>query len=235
MTEIPDLLEVDPAHREDLEALMDLLRVAVQLESRCEYGDSPGDGERRGSFLAHFGELREPLEQWNAGIARVEAAPGALWGWLARTTIDRGVSEPPFAIGALIDRLAILTASRARQGLLETPHRLFLEHFKDRLGGGEGVSIYVEGQNVARLPNDPQKTLEARITGAEEMIQGLFDDAQKCAEAEEIVAAQDALIDLKQPLLDRLALHAAIDVILFAPDCPICARKRQEQAAAGGA
>ena len=152
MTEIPDLLEVDPAHREDLEALMDLLRVAVQLESRCDYGDAPGDGERRSSFLAHFGELSEPLEQWNAGVDRVEAAPGALWGWLARTTIDRGVSEPPFAIGAMIDRLAILTAARARQGLLEAPHRLFLEHFKDRLGGGEGVSMYVEGQNVRAPP-----------------------------------------------------------------------------------
>jgi hypothetical protein len=89
--------------------------------------------------------------------------------------------------------------------------------------------MYVEGQNVARLPNEPAQTLDGRIREAEETIQALFDDAQRSAEAEEIVGAQDALIDLKQPLLDRLALHAAIDVILFAPDCPICARRRQEQ------
>jgi hypothetical protein len=231
MSDIADLLPVDPAHREDLEALMDLLRVAIQLESRCDYGDEPGEDRRRLSFLAHFGELHEPLEQWNVAVERVEAAPGALWGWLARTTIDRGFSEPPFAVGGMIDRLAILTAARARQGQLETPHRLFLEHFKDRLGGGEGVSLYVEGQNVARLPSDPAATLDERIGDAEQLIQTLFDDAQRTEETGEIVRAQDALLDLKQPLLDRLALHAAVDLILFAPDCPVCG----EQPAPSGA
>jgi hypothetical protein len=225
MSDIADLLPVDPAHREDLEALMDLLRVAIQLESRCDYGDEPGDDQRRRSFLAHFGELQAPLEEWNAAVARVEAAPGALWGWLARSTIERGFSEPPFAVGGLIDRLAILTGARARQGRLETPHRLFLEHFRDRLGGGEGVSLYVEGQNVARLPSDPAGTLDERIAAAEELIQTLFDDAQRCGETGEIVQAQDALLDLKQPLLDRLALHAAVDLILFAPDCPVCSER----------
>lgn len=219
----PDRESVQGAHREDLEGVMDLLRVAIQLDSRCEYGDGPGGSQQnRSAFLAHFHDLRAPLAEWNARVEEVEAAPGALWGWLARATTERGIAEPPFSVGALIDRLAILTSERARQERLDVPHRLYFERFRDRSAEGERVSVYVEGQNAVWLASDPPETLEERIEGAESAIQALFDDAQRSEAAQEVVGARDALLDLKQPLLDRLAEQASHDVILIAADCPVC-------------
>src|ERR1700722_5567510 len=53
---------VATAHREDLEAHMDLLRMAVELEGPCDFGDAPGaEPYHREAFLAHFGELEDEL------------------------------------------------------------------------------------------------------------------------------------------------------------------------------
>ena len=84
--------------------------------------------------------------------------------------------------------------------------------------------MYVEGQKVARLPHLPEADMRRRLEATEALIQGLFDDAQRCAEADEILAAHDALFDLKQQLLDRLAHDAAISPIPCAPGCPACER-----------
>ena len=228
-----DLTPVGSEHREDLEGLLDLVRVAIDLEASCDYGDRPhGHQPNRTSFLAHFEELESPLAQWDAEVERVQAAPGALWGWFERRVSKRGISEPPFAIGPLIDRLAILTAERARHGRLDTPHRLYLQHFTDRSRGGEQVSMYVEGQNVAQVPLEPQVSLQRRLDAVGELVQALFDDAQRSDEAGEIVEARDSLLELKQPLLDRLTLHGSLDAIYFADDCPVCLRERELQASA---
>jgi hypothetical protein len=221
------------AHREDLEARMDLLRMAVELEGACEFGDPPGRGEeRREAFMAHFRELKAPLEEWNERVDGVRAAPAAVWGWYERAARKRGVSEPPFAVGALIDRLAILTAERSRQGELDVPRELQIERFRDRVSGVERVSLHMEGQNVARLPSEPSATIDQRAEAAEATLQKLFDDAQRSNEAQDVANARDALVALKQPLLERLAIHASVDDILFAPDCPVCLQAREEQYAA---
>jgi hypothetical protein len=212
---------VDAAHREELEALMDLLRITIELESPTDYGDPPdtGSGVRgdrnRAAFLAHFAELKRPLRRWDDTVESVLSAPGALWEWFARSTGRRGISEPPYAVGPLIDRLAILTIERARHGRLGVPHTLYIQRFADRSDGEVLVSLYVEGQNVARLPGE-------QVPGAEHVIQALFDEAQKCRQAGEIVEARDSLLAIKQPLLDVLAVHASLDEIAFAADCPIC-------------
>jgi hypothetical protein len=224
---------VGSAHREDLESRMDLLRMAVELEAPCEYGDPQGAGaERRQAFMAHFRELQAPLEEWNERIERVRAAPATLWSWFERAARKRGVSEPPFALGALIDRLAILTTERSRHGELDVAHPLQVERFRDRVSGVERLSLHVEGQNVARLPAEPAATIEQRATAAEKVLQKLFDDAQRSNQAREVASARDALLDLKQPLLERLAIHASVDEILFEPDCAACRRAREEQFAA---
>jgi hypothetical protein len=209
---------------------MDLLRVSIDLEGACDYGDAGNESApNRTAFLAHFGELEKLLREWDAAVARVQAAPGSLWSWFERTARKRGIREPPFALGALIDRLAILTADRARHGRLGAPHRLSVEHHRDRLREGERVSMYVEGQHVGYLPDDSEPALERRVRTAEALIQELFDDAQHSRQAAEIVNARDLLLDLKRPLLDQLAEQASLDVFAFAPKCPVCSAAPAQQ------
>lgn len=214
---------VGAEHLESLEAQMDIVRVAIELESRSDFGDpQDGDQHNRTSFLAHFAELDSALEEWDTMVERVQAAPGSVWGWFAQATSERGFTEPPFAVGPLIDRLATLTVERARRGRLDTPHRLYLQHFENRSARGEHVSLYVEGQHVAQLPAEPAATPQGQLEAAGQRVQALFDDAQSCKQAEEVANARDALQVLKQPLLDRLALHASVDAVAFAASCPVC-------------
>jgi hypothetical protein len=218
-------------HREELESVMDGLRVAIELDGPADYGDRVhGRQPNRNSFLAHFVELEAPLGEWDDTVERVQAAPGALWGWFARSSSKRGIREPPFAVGALIDRLAILTAERARHGRLGTQHKLYLQNFKDNSVDGGRLSVYVEGQNVAQVQYEPEATAEQRIAAIEGLIQTLFDDAQKSAPAAEIASTRDLLFDLKKPLLDRLTLYGSLDTIVGVEDCSVCGAERAHAA-----
>jgi hypothetical protein len=213
---------VEPKHQEDLEALRNVLRAAVELESRCDFADPPnGRRHNRESFLAHFSELEDALEEWDAAVERVRAAPGALWDWYARAAAERGIDEPQFAVGSLIDRLATLTVERSRHGRLSAQHELYLQHFKDAFESEESVSVYVEGQKVAKLPGEPRRDERRRVEAVDRLIQSLFDSAQICEAATEIGHARDSLLDLKHELLDRLA---TLTPVLFAADCPFCQR-----------
>jgi hypothetical protein len=212
-------------HLEDLEAQMDMLRVAVELVSRSDFADlRDGDQANRASLRAHFAELGTALQEWDTVVARVQAAPGAVWEWFAQAASERGFSEPPFAVGPLIDRLATLTVERARQGRLARPHRLDLQHFANRSARREHVTLYVEGQNVAELHAESAANPQLEIAAAGQRVQALFDDAQSSEQAEAVASARDALLLIKQPLLDRLALHGSVDAVAFATGCPICQR-----------
>lgn len=193
--------------------------MAVDLEGRADYHEPPGAGTpHRDCFLAHFPELERPLREWDQAVERVQAAPAALWAALERAAVRHGITEPPFALGPLVDRLAILTVERARSEQLQTHHELGLEHFRDRAGVGAQLSVYLEGQHVARLP----AASEAAGLGQLREIQTMFDDAQRSKEAAEITSARDAMLDLKQPLLELLASSAAADEIAFVEQCPVC-------------
>lgn len=215
---------IDAEHLTDLEAQMDLLRVAVELESRADYGDTPsGDQRNRTSFLAHFAELESALAEWDAAVERVQAASATVWGWFEHATSARGLTEPPFALGPLIDRLGTLTVERARHRRLDTPHRLYLQRFEGKSTGH--VSVYVDGQNIAQLPAGSPATVQRRADAIGQCVQTLFDDAQTCGQAAELVSARDSLLSLKQPLLDGLALHASLEAVAFAASCPFCQRQ----------
>jgi hypothetical protein len=225
--------QIDAEHLEDLEAQMDSLRVVIELESRADYGDPPsGDQRNHASFLAHFTELGSALEEWDSAVERAQVAPGSVWAWFAQATTERGFTEPPFAIGPLIDRLATLTVERARQGRLHASHRLYLQHFERASTRGLQASVYVEGQSVAQLPAEWSAPLERQIEAAGQRVQALFDDAQSCEAAVEIASSRDALLELKQPLLDRLALLASVEAFAFTESCPICESRARLAASA---
>jgi hypothetical protein len=222
-----------PEHQEELESLLDMMRMSVQLDDHRPFrGNSEGEQVGRAAFAAHFGELDEMLGEWDERIDHVRAAPGALWGWFERTAAHEEITEPPFSVGGLIDRLALLTVERARRGQLNTAHELHIQRFNDRLAGVERVSVYVEGQNVAQLSGAPQATLEARVSEVEGRVRHLFADAQESAQAVAIGSARDALIDLKLPLLERLAREGAGDAFPLAPSCPVCQPTAVAQGAA---
>jgi hypothetical protein len=230
-----DLPPVDAAHQEDLEGQMDLVRMAIELEGPADLGSGPSGAEHRESFLAHFAELEQPLAQWNDCIERMRAAPGVLWTWLERAANKRGIEEPPYSTGALIDRLAIVTAERSRHGQLRIPYELRLERFSDRVGAGERLSLHAEGQKVVQIMGDQHAAAERALNEAAAVIQALFDEAQGSKAAAEVGDARDAMLDLKQPLLEALASAAAQDPITVAEACPVCRRMAEAAQAAEAA
>jgi hypothetical protein len=211
-------------HLEDLEAHMDRLRAAIERESFSDYADLPGgDQANRTSFLAHFADLDAAVEEWDTVVALVQAAAASVWEWFAQATSERGFTEPPFAIGPLIDRLATLTLQRSRHGRRGT-HPLDLQYLANRSARGEQMSLYVEGRNVAELPAESAANPQRGIAAAGQRVQDLFDDGQSSEQAAELASVRDALVAIKQPLLDRLALHASVEAVAFATSCPVCQR-----------
>jgi hypothetical protein len=214
---------VEARHQEDLDTLRDLLRTAVALESRCDYDEPPtGHQPNRQALLAHFPELRASLEEWDTAVERERMAPSALWEWFAIEAAERRIAEPSFAVGSLIDHLAILTLQRARNWQLDIPYDLSLKQFRDRIGGKEYVSIHVEGQRVARLPTQSHTDDQQRIQAVGRLMQRLFDDAQASKEARAVVEARDSLLLLKEELLDQLHPRSADTPTLLANRCPFC-------------
>jgi hypothetical protein len=216
-------MQIGSRHKEDLELMLDGLRTAVELESRCDFADSPNGSSRDGKmFLAHFGALGTLLDQWDDRVERVRVAPDALWGWFARELREHGIAEPPFALGPLVDRLAFWTMDRSRRQQLSAPCQLDLQGFDDAIGGVRRLRLYLGGEKIATLPGGPAADLQRRIDAAGGLIRTLFDDAQTCDEAREIDDAHDALLELKEQLLESLELQAAITLIVRADDCPFC-------------
>jgi len=223
MTQVAEAA-ISTEHQEGLEALLSALQLAVGFDSRCDYGDPMGgEARNRRAFAAHFGELESLLSDWDAAVERVRAASDALWEWFARAARERSLREPPYVVGALVDRLATWTIERSRRDELEVPYELRSQHFNDAFDGSERVSIYVEGQKVAVLPGEPSAGLAQRVEAVDALIQALFEDAQRCEQAQEIGNARDSLLDLKLPLQNGLALHTAPGKPMpFSAECPLC-------------
>ncbi|MFI4984784.1 MAG: hypothetical protein ACHQAV_02205 [Solirubrobacterales bacterium] len=72
------------------------------------------------------------------------------------------------------------------------------------------------------MPGEPWVDLAQRVEAVDELIQALFDDAQRCKQAQEIGSARDALLDLRLPLQAALALQAKITTTSFCSYCPLC-------------
>ena len=199
--------------------------MAVELESRCDYDEPPtGHQPNHQAFMTHFPDLGASLDEWDAAVERARMAPSTLWEWFAKAAVERSITEPSFAVGSLIDHLAILTLQRARSWQLDIPYELSLEQFRDRFGDKEYVTIHLEGQRVARLATQPHTDDQQRIQAVGRLMQGLFDDAQASKEARAVLDARDSLLLLKEDLLDHLRPRSADTPTLLADGCPFCLR-----------
>lgn len=224
-----DEVLVDSQHAATLEALLGAFHTAVALEMPCDLADvKTSELENHACFKAHFPALAGSLEEWNASVAAAQAAPDALWLRFANSARDLGLSEPPFIVGVLIDQLATWTVERARRWELESPAEIQLEHFNDRLEDGTYVSVYVMGRRVATLPGGSEPDVQRRVEGADALIRALFDEARTCAEARSIAESQDALLALKQELLDALAAVQGSPLSVAAA-CTRCVREPRQR------
>jgi len=223
---------LDAAHARALEALLGNFHTAVALEMRCELADvQTSESDNGESFRAHFPLLDASLKRWNVAVDQAQAAPQALWRQFASSARDRGITEPPFMVGVLIDQLATSTAERSRRWELDTPLDPLLEHFNDRIDGDTYVSVYVMGRRVALLPGGARPDVQRRVEAADALIEALFEQARGCDEAELIADTHDLLLALKQRLLDQLDAQPANSAIAFAAACPRCRARRPREPA----
>lgn len=211
------------SHQEELDAALGMVRTAVELEMRCDFGGAgPGDTSPRPALLAHFGGLARAFGGWDAAVARAAVAPGALWERLAASVVDRGITEPPVAVGSLVDRLALTTLERSRRGLLGAPHELYFQRLPARVKGTDVMTLYVEGQPVATVADANRAGAELELDIIARVIQAMFDEAQRCSEALEVDHAHDSLLILKQDLLQSIESCAAKLPVALGDECPAC-------------
>ncbi len=221
----------DVTHRDELEAMLAALRTAVDLEMPLGFTDSAMGAElERCALLAHFGELAEPIAEWDGALERMSAAPAALWEWLGAAVAERGVTEPPVALGSLIDRLAFITLERSRRGLLRVPHALYLQELPSRLRGEDVISLYVEGQQVATVSAKRTAETKLQLGALGRIIQELFDDAAASDQARALDEARDSLLMLKQRLLSALRDCGPASPLRLAPACPVCQQAAAQRA-----
>jgi hypothetical protein len=177
------------------------------------------------AFRAHFESLSASVDRWNTLVARAQGAPEALWRRFTLSARDHGITEPPFVVGVLIDDLATWTLELCRRWELGVAHRAPIEHFRDRIGGSECVSVYIRGRRVAVLPSGPDTDVARRVAAADTLIQALFEEARTSPEARLIAETRDAVLDLQAQLLDDIDIQTANGIIAVVPECPECARR----------
>ncbi len=213
---------IGPDHLGDLDLLRSLLRTAVDLESRWDYGEPTG-GPRTNCamFLAHFPYLEEDLALWDVAVARVRSATAALWASLGDAASDRGLQEPEFAVGSVIDRLALLVSRRAREGGLRAPYLLKFERFSGARVT-DPATLYMEGQLVARIASSSPELGQERLAIIATMLQEMFEGLLAGREASEIVDARDYLLGVQESLLEHLSIPITP---LTTMRCPVCAAR----------
>jgi hypothetical protein len=172
--------------------------------------------------VAHHEGWKEALLDWEEKVRRLRSAPARLWSWLAASAGEMGLTEPPLALGPLIDRLAILTVQRSRDGSLRTRQRLFVQELRSGHGAQACVAVYVEGERVALLRSGEQPLGLSPGARLCEAVQTLFDAAQSSDIAADIGRSADELLETKHLLLERLNTLAAADAFDFAEVCPVC-------------
>ena len=190
---------------------------------RCDLVAAGADRSlNRAVFGAHFPDLDAARMRWNAVIERSRYAPDGLWRWFATTARERGITEPPFLVGALIDRLGTWTLERCRRWELDFPEELAVQHFSDRLGGSLYVSVYVMGERVATLPGGTHSDVSRRVEAADGLVQALLREALSSEEAREISDARDSLLVLKHDILEDIHVCETDGQFGSGRDCPRC-------------
>jgi hypothetical protein len=227
---------VGPRHRSLLEAMLDRFQLAVLNEQAMDYGDAPGgEPQNQSSFDAHFKSLRPDVVGWHGAVHRLVDASQELRDFIAREVPGCGFTEPDYNGGTVEECFTEVSVRRAlgREG--NEPKEIHLRCVGDSTTpeGGQRWSAYLHSgtrelkvaeldYDIAELSEDGTEGLNEIIAGMDQDLQACFDAIQRSDAAAGVTEAHDALLALKQPLLDRFRpLKVAFEPV-FSEDCTYC-------------
>lgn len=215
----PELIDVE--HRRQIRDIFNRGSSVIQLGLPYTWGDEL----RRSIAVAHYPNVVEQVEHWNAVAIRPRAAGVAL-----RQRIRRGLDalslEPQFNVDAIEQGFFAYTEARALQDQLLAPmarERLWAV-YRPSHGPPDGAHIRGFHDIAIALDNgiaDPAYTTLA--LGMIDRVTSVFDEAQTWPETAALPQARDArdAYDTR-PVLDEIVRIAARARIAVVPGCPVC-------------
>ena len=99
---------VGDKHREHLRRSLSSLRVNIARNDPCRYESGEGT-TRRDAFRVHYSELVQALDHWDAVVIKYQAAHAAWVERLVQESSERGVVQPTFDQGRIIEALIATT------------------------------------------------------------------------------------------------------------------------------
>jgi hypothetical protein len=208
-------------HEQHLHGWLERLVNAVNERSACPYPDDQG----RQAIRSHFPDLTAPCDEWDAAVARADAAPVA-----AREQVERHVAEAHIPDGYNRDKLAEVIA---RFVVARPDYHVVLRAVRDEFRGddvcwsvftpsGRGTEV-----KIAELADAPVEAIQEHVSADEAALRAVVDGVRNSERIPEIAASRDALGELRRPLLDMLATKQAVSPILSAAACPYCQAQLQ--------
>lgn len=227
---------VGARHRSLLEATLDRFQLAVLNEQAMDYGDAPGgEPQNRSSFEAHFKALRADVSAWHGAVQRIADASQELREFIAQEVRGRGFTEPDYIDGTVEECFSEVSVRRAlgREGNEPKEIHLRCVGATTTPEGGQRWSAYLHSgthelkaaeldHDVTEFSEDAMAELNEIIAGMDQNLQACFDAIQRSDAAARVTEAHDALLALKQPLLDRLRPLKIAFGPVFSEDCAFC-------------
>ncbi len=230
ITRAPRVPSLRPAvgriHEENLHGGLSRIARSVSQNSATGYGAFPDAASQDAQALAaHFHDLAPRLKEWDAAVARAEAAPIA-----ARKQVERVVKAADMPEGYDQKNVAEIIA---RFVIAQRNYRIVLRVVRDDFReGGPFWSVFTASGTgmdlkIAQLPDASIDTIKEQAAAHEAALQRIVEDVRDSDRIPEIKASWEAREVLKQPLQNLLSLKQAVSPILFATDCGYCEAQLQ--------
>jgi hypothetical protein len=235
VAELQDRFEtqlVPEEHRAQLRGLLGGLMNAVWRDQPADFADPPGlRPHNRPVIAAHYPELAEKVEEWDAAVTRDAAAGPALRAAAESLADQLGVTDERFdGRVELLDVLCKFVTDRSVAGTLRTPVTLNWGRVDysgvqgPNPGPGRELELRLSDKVVAHLPAEPGATREHRVLDLEGFGSSLFNAMEQLGEAQEITHARAALEPLKRSLDEDTRELTSVTNVVVAMECPTCRR-----------
>jgi hypothetical protein len=227
---------VGPNQRALLDGLLTRVQLAVANHNAVDYDDA-ADGEQhnRDLFAAHFPTLMPEIDTWHAAVESRETAVQSLRDWIPQEVRRRGFIEPDYFEGTVAACFSEVTVGRARRQELNEPFTVRLRCVQDVVAddgekrwsaylhsGREEIKVAELSHEVNEFTEEGTADLNKTIAAMEQDLQECFDALQGSEAARWVADAQNALNDLRQPLMDRLKLIRNTANPVFSESCRYC-------------
>jgi hypothetical protein len=212
-------------HRNQIRELLNRCSAIMGTGQPVNWGGDPGVALRRRIVESHYPELAQRVEAWNVVAARRQDASNPL-----RVRFERELEalslEERFNVPAIVNSFSELTEQRALGGTLGVA--LTREQVWDLFGpvaSGPPVGAQVKGARDIAISMEGIPDEEYKETGIEfiDTVHAVLAAAQDWPEAEEIVAARDAVEAFdRQSILHDIERMVARENIRAVEGCPVC-------------